>query len=91
MINLPLVTTALNPVFSRATSETNRTYKEFPVEVMVSGITLWQNFPTNVALESGPSLTSTQSWLKNDVRITTVTKVSTLTQIIKKCQIILSV
>ena len=80
-INLPFVITALNPVSARQISETKRTYREFPVEVMFSGNTLPQNFPTNVALESEPSLTSTQSWLNKDVRLTTYTEVYKLTQI----------
>ena len=84
-INLPFVITALNPVSARQISETKRTYREFPVEVMFSGNTLPQNFPTNVALESEPSLTSTQSWLNKDGRLTTYTEVYKLTQIKKMC------
>ena len=73
--------TALNPGSARQISETNRTYREFPVEVMLSGNTLPQNFPTNVASEPEPSLTSTQSWLNKDVRLTTYTEVHKPTQI----------
>ena len=54
---------------------------------MFSGNTLPQNFPTNVALESEPSLTSTQSWLNKDGRLTTYTEVYKLTQIMLLCNI----